>query len=173
MLVAFASAALALTYSAGAEASSCKGRDLEPTGANVAQVRHATLCLMNKQRKLHHRPRLHSNSRLARAAGSYAQEMVRDEFFDHVAPDGTTVLDRVMQVLYAKHARTWLVGENIGWATAGVDTPAHVVGAWMHSARHRANLLNRRFREVGLGAAVGTYKGTDGTTYVADFGRRS
>ena len=173
MAVVIAAAAMSLTASAGAQARSCANRNLEPTSANVTQIRHATLCLVNQQRKLRHRPRLHSSAKLTRAAASYAEEMVRDQFFDHVAPDGTTILDRVKHVLYPQNARMWAVGENIGWATAGTDTPAHVVDAWMHSARHRANILRRRFREIGLGAAVGTYKGTDGTTYVADFGRRS
>ena len=46
----------------------------------------------------------------------------------------------------------------------------------MHSAEHRANLLDRRFADVGIGVAAGApvalEPGELGGTYVTDFGRR-
>ena len=43
----------------------------------------------------------------------------------------------------------------------------------MDSSAHRANILDRRFREVGIGPATGKYKGQTGyTTYTVDFGTR-
>jgi uncharacterized protein YkwD len=43
----------------------------------------------------------------------------------------------------------------------------------MDSSAHRANILDRRFREVGIGTATGKYKGhTCYTTYTVDFGTR-
>jgi uncharacterized protein YkwD len=43
----------------------------------------------------------------------------------------------------------------------------------MNSRTHRPNILKRGFREVGIGTATGTFKGTKGyTMYTADFGRR-
>ncbi len=43
----------------------------------------------------------------------------------------------------------------------------------MDSSAHRANVLDRRFREVGIGTATGKYKGTKRyTTYTVDFGTR-
>jgi uncharacterized protein YkwD len=43
----------------------------------------------------------------------------------------------------------------------------------MKSSCHRANILNRRSREVGIGTATGTYKGKRGyTMYTVDFGSR-
>ena len=44
---------------------------------------------------------------------------------------------------------------------------------WMDSSGHRANILDGRFREVGIGTYTGTYKGKKGyTMYTVDFGRR-
>jgi uncharacterized protein YkwD len=43
--------------------------------------------------------------------------------------------------------RTW--GENIAY---GQSTPQAVVTAWMNSAGHRANILNCRFTQIGVGA---------------------
>jgi uncharacterized protein YkwD len=46
----------------------------------------------------------------------------------------------------------------------------------MHSADHRANLLDRSFSDVGIGIASGAPAeldaGETGGTYVTDFGRR-
>ena len=43
----------------------------------------------------------------------------------------------------------------------------------MDSSAHRANILDRRFREVGIGTATGKYKGHKGyTMYTVDFGTR-
>lgn len=58
-----------------------------------------------------------------------------------------------------------MVGENIAY---GYATPQAVMNAWMHSRGHRRNILNRKFRKIGLGLA----RTTDGTPYwVQDFGR--
>ncbi|MFN8196167.1 MAG: CAP domain-containing protein [Nocardioidaceae bacterium] len=56
------------------------------------------------------------------------------------------------------------LGENIAY---GYATPAAVVRAWMHSPGHRKNLLNRRYKRIGLGLATTP----DGTKYwVQNFG---
>jgi uncharacterized protein YkwD len=57
------------------------------------------------------------------------------------------------------------VGENIA---AGYPTAKAVMRAWMRSPGHRHNILDRRFRKIGLGLA----RSADGTPYwVQDFGR--
>lgn len=58
------------------------------------------------------------------------------------------------------------VGENVAF---GYPTGRAVVTGWMHSAPHRANILNRRYRLMGIGAS----RGGDGSWYVAQvFGRK-
>jgi uncharacterized protein YkwD len=44
---------------------------------------------------------------------------------------------------------------------------------WMKSTGHRRNILNGKFREIGIGTHTGTYKRYKGwTMYTADFGAR-
>lgn len=58
-------------------------------------------------------------------------------------------------------------GENVAY---GYASGTEVVRAWMNSSGHRANILNRRYRAMGIGAR----KADDGTWYVAQvFGRRA
>jgi uncharacterized protein YkwD len=42
----------------------------------------------------------------------------------------------------------------------------------MHSAGHRRNILDRSFREIGIGIAIGSPRGGSGATYVNEFGHR-
>jgi uncharacterized protein YkwD len=52
-----------------------------------------------------------------------------------------------------------------------------IVGAWMRSPGHRANILNARFREIGVGIAQGAPRGAGRTvragTYATEFGVRA
>ena len=45
------------------------------------------------------------------------------------------------------------VGENIAWGTAALATPRAIVAAWMASPGHRANILDPRYRETGIGVS--------------------
>ncbi len=59
-----------------------------------------------------------------------------------------------------------MVGENVAY---GYDTGRKVVRAWMHSEGHRANILNRHYRLLGMAMR----RADDGTPYAAQvFGRR-
>lgn len=58
-----------------------------------------------------------------------------------------------------------MVGENIA---AGQPTAKAVMKAWMGSKGHRRNILNKRYRKIGLGLA----RDADGRPYwVQNFGR--
>jgi uncharacterized protein YkwD len=102
--------------------------------------------------------------------------MVRARFFDHTSPGGSTMVSRIKATSYLRDAVRWTVGENLAWGTGAKATPRATVDAWMHSADHRANLLDRSFAEVGIGIAPGApaelQADEAGGTYVTDFGRR-
>jgi hypothetical protein len=101
--------------------------------------------------------------------------MVAQQFFDHVSPDGATLLDRLTAVGYlGSSVDTWAAGENIAWGTGDLSTPRSIVQAWMNSPPHRENILDRTFRDIGLGVAVGVPQqgAGDGATYTTDFGVR-
>jgi uncharacterized protein YkwD len=176
LLPAFATAAtaaaLALPAVAGA-ASACPGASDRPSAANAAQVRTATLCLLNRQRTGHGLTRLHEHPSLEHAATTYADLMVSETFFDHVSPAGSTMAQRIKRTDYLHNVRGWSLGENLAWGSGTASTPAQIVNAWMHSPDHRRNILDGTFREIGIGVATGAPTGSAGATYVNEFGRRS
>jgi uncharacterized protein YkwD len=160
------------TANADAATTACRGANLTPTRTHAVAVRHATLCLLNRQRAAHGLPRLRAQRSLSHVATKYARQMVAQHFFDHVSPAGTTMATRIKRTNYLKNTRAWSLGENIAWGSGGAATPAQIVNAWMHSAGHRANILNGSFREIGIGIALGAPTGGNGATYVNDFGAR-
>jgi len=151
----------------------CSGGRLEATRANLRKVGRATLCLLNLERSIRRTPRLRSNPRLTRAALGHSRDMVRKSYFAHDSRSGSTFMDRIRRGGYLRGAAQWTLGENIGWGTGATGTPQSMVGAWMKSPPHRASILNRTFKEVGVGVALGTpIAGADrpGATYNTDFG---
>jgi uncharacterized protein YkwD len=162
-------ALLALALPAPALAA-CAGGDAVPGDAAAIA---ATLCLVNEQRAAQHLPALVRSAPLDAAADGYAREMVRRRFFDHVSPDGTTLLQRIKASGWLAASGSWTVGENIAWGSGGLGTPASIVDSWMQSAGHRDNILNGAFAEIGIGIAPGApmtgVRGAAGT-YVTDFG---
>jgi uncharacterized protein YkwD len=155
-----------------ASASACRGAQLTPTTAHAVQIRRATLCLLNRERARHGLRRLRLHRSLSHAARKYARLMVAKRFFSHVSPAGSTMARRVKRTRYLRHTRGWSLGENLAWGSGSAATPARIVNAWMRSAGHRRNILDRSFREIGIGLALGAPVGGSGATYVNEFGRR-
>lgn len=142
------------------------------TAASVAAVRTATLCLLNAERTSRGLKALKVNAKLAKAADGKAADMVRRRYFAHDTPDGKKFTAAIQAAGYTKGARRWSVGENLGWGGGARALPAAMVDAWLASPPHRANLLSRKWAEVGIGLALGTPKGGEGATYATEFGKR-
>jgi uncharacterized protein YkwD len=140
------------------------------TSASSAEVGAAVRCLVNAHRAAHALRPLRASGDLRRAAHLHAVDMVRRRYFDHVSPGGRTVAQRVKRTGYLSGARRWALGEDIGWGSGSAASAADIVEAWMQSPAHRAVILDRRFREVGLGVAGGIPSGGSGATFVLDAG---
>ena len=146
------------------------------SSATVRQAQDATLCLLNRARARAHLPKLRLNERLSRAADAHTREMVRHRYFAHESLDGTSPFKRMMRTHYVPHrAHRWELGENIGWGSATLAEPIALVRMWMHSPPHRANILSRQFRDIGIGITPGIprHGGPAGATYTTDFGAHS
>jgi uncharacterized protein YkwD len=127
----------------------CAGSWLRPSAANVVQVRAATLCLINAQRSRQQEAPLTENARLERAAVLHSLDMATRQYFEHVDPDGVHPDARIVQQGYPPI----LVGENLAWGETVKSSPAVIVGMWMNSPGHRANILEPGYREIGIGMA--------------------
>ena len=146
-----------------------------PTVATVVAAQAATLCLLNQERARRGLVPLALNAQLGAVATAHSQDMVTRKFFDHTAPGGSTVVSRIQASGYIVPGRSWQVGENIAWGTGRIGTPAAIMQSWMNSPPHRHNILEPRFREIGVGIAAGTPSAGlsfAGATYTTEFGTR-
>ena len=156
-------------------AAACEGSALEPTQANLAEVRAATLCLVNAQRAAHHEQPLRASSDLAECALGHSESMASLGYFEHAGPDGSTPLQRMRASGYlSAGAQGYELAENIAWGSLGDSTPESIVAAWMASRGHRENILNSSFRDSGIGISPrlpGSWAGGEaGAIYTEDFG---
>ena len=152
-------------------AAPCTSTDVMPTAENLEVVRAAILCLHNQIRADRNLPLLRENARLRRAAAEHSSDMVSRGFFEHTTPNGVTMVDRIMATRYASPRVGWAFGENLAWGTGSLATPRSIMKAWMDSPGHRANVVKRAYREIGVGVVTGVPSDRGaGATYTADFG---
>lgn len=132
-------------------------RDLE-------RVRERVVSAVNRRRETRGLTPLEADPRLHRAAQQHAEAMLREGFYSHVGADGSTVRERLAVAGYeARRA-----AENIA---RGLFTAEEVVERWMNSPSHRRNILDARFRHVGVGLAFGpTADGLGEVDWVQVFG---
>ena len=158
-----------------ATAADCPHNGDLVTALSAPDRRAALLCAIDAERTARNRPVVHASAQLARAAQGHADDMVTRHFFDHVTPGGSTLGDRVQVTGYITGRRDWELGEAIAWAQQPLDTPASLMRAWLGSPEHRAIILDRDFRDVGVGVTPGLTDGSAGlgATAVLDFGFRT
>jgi uncharacterized protein YkwD len=162
-----------------ADASACAAAHVAITASTVRDAASATLCLLNVQRVNHGLRPLRMNAKLTKAARAHTLDMVRNTYFEHNSLNGRTPFQRMLATGYVPRGAAWTLGENIGWGTEELSEPASLVDAWMRSPEHRANILNGRYREIGIGVAPGVpvddpdLEGQAGATYTTDFGVHS
>jgi uncharacterized protein YkwD len=92
-------------------------------------------------------PPLQLSAMLNRAALAHAQDMARNDHFEHEGTDGSTPADRVSRTGY----RWRNVAENIA---AGAPTAESVVDGWVKSPGHCANIMGAQYREMGIAFAL-------------------
>ncbi|MDD4584611.1 MAG: CAP domain-containing protein [Bacilli bacterium] len=106
---------------------------------------------------------LDKNDLLNLAAQLKAADMAENGYFSHTSPDGIT---------------PWywfnLVGYNYAYAGENLAvnfTDSYDIDkAWMESPKHKKNIINEKFDEIGVGTAVGEYKGKEALFVVQLFG---
>ncbi|HEX2045598.1 MAG TPA: CAP domain-containing protein [Gaiellaceae bacterium] len=121
---------------------------------------------------------------LSRAAERHARSMAAAAYFRHelFTPQRDprwTAYGRWIRWYYPGPGwSSWSAGENLAWGAPDISA-RQTVRRWLGSPGHRANLLARGWRHVGVAAVhiaepAGYYGAWDDVTVVvAEFGRRS
>jgi uncharacterized protein YkwD len=112
------------------------------------------LASTNQKRQENNLGPLQMNDQLSVAAAQKAEHMFANNYWAHIAPDGTTpwffIKNSGYEYLYA--------GENLA---RGFTTSTDVVNAWMDSPTHRENMLSKNYNEIGFAIREGSLTGSD------------
>lgn len=174
LLVATALAAIALCAAGASPAqASCAGESSTPSHLSTFEARATLFCLINQQRAASGLAALTPNTSLGRAAEHHSRAMNARNFFGH-EPDGTPA-SRARRAGYMAGASWWTVGETLAWGRGSRGTPSGIMAAMMASPIHSAVILDPRFREIGVGVAMGVplnESGRNAAIYTVEFGVR-
>lgn len=119
--------------------------------------------LTNKERLNAGLTILKENSELDQAALAKATDMFEHNYWAHISPTGTEPWYFVTQSGYKyQHA-----GENLA---RDFSNPGDVVKAWMASPTHRQNLLDDKYKDIGIAVVDGYINGIETTLVVQMFG---
>ena len=128
----------------------------------------AMFCGINVVRHMYRLGSVRSNGRLNRSSVLKA-DAVRRCGFSHT-PCGMS-FSRTFQRAGYLPARAF--GENLAWGQSGLGSPLNTLSMWLRSPPHRANLLARSWRDLGIAYERGHMFGYDGVSlWVMQFGRR-
>lgn len=118
---------------------------------NIPQVSQAVRAyeqevvrLVNAQRAQNGLKPLAENWELSRVARYKSADMASRRYFSHESP----TYGSPYQMMRSFGISFRSAGENIAY---GQRTPAAVVGAWMNSSGHRANILSSSYTQIGVG----------------------
>jgi uncharacterized protein YkwD len=124
----------------------------QPAGADVELLR-----AINQARAQYGLPALRVDPRLRLAAQSHSRTLLRTGAFGH---------GNFARRMTRFGARGPAIGENLAWGVGAQAATSGVLQSWLTSASHRANVLRPGFRRIGIGRAVGTYRGYAGAAVI-------
>jgi uncharacterized protein YkwD len=116
--------------------------------------------LTNKERESLGLSKLKENAVLDKVAKLKAENMAKLGYFAHNSPTGKTPW-YWFQISGYKYK---YAGENLAIL---YDTSEEVTEGWMTSPKHKENIVNTKFREIGMAVVQGTYNGRK-TSYVVE-----
>lgn len=125
----------------------------------VAQVIEST----NAQRSGSGLGILSYNDLLSQAAVAKAQNMFSEGYWAHTSPSGKQPWDFIKTAGYSYK----IAGENLA---RDFDSTDPMMKAWMNSPTHRANIMNPRYKEIGIAVVDGHLNGVETTLVVQMFG---
>jgi len=126
----------------------------------------ALIELTNAERAKHNLPVLSENDVLDQAAYMKALDMAKNGYFSHVSPAGINPWHWFDKAGYNyKYA-----GENLA---IGFLDSKEVQNAWAASPTHEANIVNNKYREIGIAVLKANFQGNPATIVVQLFGSKS
>jgi uncharacterized protein YkwD len=131
---------------------------------------------LNALRTTHHLHTITLSRQLTTAAMAHTRDMASHGYFAHEDQDGAAFWKRIQHYYVGSGYGYWSVSENLLWSSPNVDS-AEAIKLWFDSPEHKKNMLDPRWREIGIAAlhassAPGVYGDHEVTIVTTDFGVR-
>ncbi|PIT90488.1 MAG: hypothetical protein COU22_01840, partial [Candidatus Komeilibacteria bacterium CG10_big_fil_rev_8_21_14_0_10_41_13] len=110
---------------------------------------------------------LKASSVLNQAATNKAEDILNKQYFSHNSPDGKKFSQWVKDEGYSNYQ---IIGENLAM---GFSSEEAVIKAWMNSQGHKDNILNPKYKDIGLAVIKGRLEGKNTYVIVQYFGATS
>lgn len=149
--------------------ATASGHAADPAAPNAlgpGRIEAAIAAEMNRVRAERGRAPLTVSPALRRPARAHSRWLLATGRLTHDGPDGSPFWTRLVAAGFPRDRRMAENLARLGGCDAG--TARRVVAMWMASPGHRANLLNPRYRWVGVGSASDA--GCDVTVLTTDYG---
>lgn len=140
--------AAAPSYAGPADAAPAARQAPQAAGGFASTWEKRILKHTNKHRQRHGCRALKANNKLRKAARKHTRKMAAANELSHQLRGEASLGRRITQAGY----RNWRgLAENIAYGHA---SPKSMVRAWMNSPSHRRNILNCRYRHLGVGVVI-------------------
>lgn len=103
------------------------------------------------------------NQALYRAAHTRADDMFHRQYFNHIAPDGSTPWTVIERDGYSYNK----AGENLA---IDFHAPSDAIPAWLASPSHRANIASSAYEDSAIAIVAGSMNGQTTLLIVQLFG---
>ena len=144
------------------------GYNLTHTGSVLGRITNITdaglLTETNDRRVEFGVKPLQISNKLSQAAHRKANDILQNQYWDHVSPEGVEPWDWIKETGYSYE----VAGENLA---KNFTTSSGAVAAWMNSPSHRDNLLKPEYTEVGFATVEGYLDNKPATITVAMYAK--
>jgi uncharacterized protein YkwD len=175
-LLGSGSSASETTPAAASSSPSGAGPQSATTARYAPALQRSMVAEINVVRRSFGRSRLTLTTQLVRAGQQHAHELALHGLFSHDWSDGSPFSRWIQRFYPAGRARVWAAGENLAWSTPDLSA-GHAIELWLASPSRRRILLDKRWRQVGIGVvqadnAGGVYLGENVVIVAGEFGLR-
>lgn len=120
--------------------------------------------LTNESRKAAGLNELKVNQKLVSAAQKKAEDMLKNQYFSHTGSSGKSAWDFLDDANY----KYLFAGENLAM---NFESAEEVMDGWLASLKHKENILDKNYTQIGIGIATGKFLGVKTTVIVQMFGK--
>jgi uncharacterized protein YkwD len=144
--------------------SDCPHANAQPGAATTSELRHATLCLINRARTSAGLQPLALDADLTQMAKHHTKVMLAQDCLKHQCDGEGALASRLKASGYLDGATKWWYAEDLGYES----TPKRMVNRWLSTTLDEHHLLSDGYVDVGIGPGAGSAEaGIDDSSFAS------